>query len=130
MDLESPSVELVSDQMSQHGLCYNLGASLLMLFLLPLALLSLSMALVPAKQGDSTTLVYPFYSSVVLLAGFLFIAIWVYMGIKEMLGYFRYGVFSSCSFYSPQETLRVGSVVLCVLGGQLLFIGFYSFVYA
>jgi hypothetical protein len=87
--------------MSEYGLCYNLGASMLLVFLLPLALFSLSMALVTAEQGDSANLVYPFYSSVVLLAGFLFIAIFLYMGIKELVGYCRYGIFNPCSFYSP-----------------------------
>ena len=121
---------MVSDQMSQYGLCYNLGASMLMLCLLPLAFSSLSMALLPANQGDATNLVYPFYSSAALLGGFLCIAIFLYMGIKDLVGYFRYGVFNPSSFYSPSETLRVGSILLCLLGGQLLFIGIYSFLYA
>ena len=52
------------------------------------------------------------------------------MNVCNFFKYLRYGVFSSNDFYTPQDTLKVGSLMLCLLSGQLLFLGLLSFFYA
>lgn len=43
--------------------------------------------------------------------------------------YVRYGVCSSNDYYSSEGTLKVGSLLLTLFGGELLFAGLISFFY-
>ena len=71
----------------------------------------------------------PFYSSAALFTVFNFVVYGTIMTIKSCVRYLRFGVTSSNEYYSSEQTLKMGSLLLSVFGGELLFGGLISFFY-
>ena len=105
---------------------------LLLVGLLVLFVTTVSTAVMPASHKPALradTSYLPYYSCMLLSGTIVFLTIFLYSNVCNFFKYVRYGVFSANDFYTPQDTLKVGSLLLCLLGGQLLFVGLLSFFY-
>ena len=51
------------------------------------------------------------------------------IGIINCVRYVRYGVCNTSDYYTREDTLKVGSLLLSLFGGELLFAGLISFFY-
>ena len=52
-----------------------------------------------------------------------FVIVLAFMVIKNIVKYIRFGVSSQNDYYTSHDTLKVGSLLLTVLAGELLFSG-------
>jgi len=80
-------------------------------------------------QTADSVVYLPFYSSTPVFLGMTFGVVFLFMIFKNIVKYSRYGVFNSNDFYSTHDTLKVGSLFVSVLAGELLLIGMMSFFY-
>lgn len=71
----------------------------------------------------------PFYSSAAVFTVFNFLVYGSFIWIRNCVGYARFGVTSSSDYYTSEDTLKVGSLLLSLFGGELLFSGLISFFY-
>ena len=71
----------------------------------------------------------PFYSSAAFFAVFNFIVYGMFIAVGNCARYVRFGVSSSNDYYEPDQSLKVGSLLLSLFGGELLFAGLISFFY-
>ena len=55
-----------------------------------------------------------------------FAIVGAFMIIKNIVNYVRFGVGSQNDYYTPHDTLKVGSLLLTVIAGELLFGGLAS----
>lgn len=51
------------------------------------------------------------------------------IGIRDCIRRWRYGVTETSDYYTSEDTLKVGSLLLSLFGGELLFAGLISFFY-
>ena len=58
-----------------------------------------------------------------------FVVYGLFIAIFNCVRYVRFGVGSSNDYYAPDQTLKVGSLLLSLFGGELLFAGLISFFY-
>ena len=89
-----------------------------------------------AEKGESegatveSSLAYlPFYSSAAVFAVLNFLLYGTITGIQNCVRYVRFGVLTSNDYYTSDQTLKVGSLLLSLFGGELLFAGLISFFY-
>ena len=75
------------------------------------------------SNSEITVDYLPFYSSNGICAIFTFGIVAVFMVTKNIVKYIRFGVSGQNDYYTPQDTLKVGSLLLTVLAGELLFGG-------
>ena len=82
---------------------YSFGASFLLLILLTITFTNICKTMTSTqtntKQVEQISY-YPFYSNMAVSGAFLFSVIFTYMSVKDLIQYFRYGVFNPNSFYS------------------------------
>ena len=71
----------------------------------------------------------PFYSGAAVFTVFNFLVYGTFIGVRNCIRYVRYGVTSTSDFYTSEDTLKVGSLLLSLFGGELLFSGLISFFY-
>ena len=71
----------------------------------------------------------PFYSSAAVFTVLNFVVYGAFMAIRNCVRYVRFGVTSANDYYNSEQTLKVGSLLLSVFGGELLFAGLISFFY-
>ena len=86
-----------------------------------------------AKAGDieveNSRTYLPFYSSSAVFTVLNFIVYGAFIGIRNCVKYMRFGVTSSSDYYTSEDTLKVGSLLLTLFAGELLFTGLISFFY-
>mmetsp|Transcript_15918 Transcript_15918/g.21572 ORF Transcript_15918/g.21572 Transcript_15918/m.21572 type:complete len:92 (-) Transcript_15918:971-1246(-) len=85
-------------------------------------------------MGKSTSSILPitylpFYSSAAVFTVLNFIVYFTCIGIRNCVRHVRYGVTSASDYYTNEDTLKVGSLLLSLFGGELLFAGLISFFY-
>ena len=56
-----------------------------------------------------------------------FIVLLLIVLVQNCVKYIRYGVTSSNDYYTQENTLKIGSLLLTLFGGELLFAGLISF---
>ena len=71
----------------------------------------------------------PFYSSAAVFTVLNFAVYGTLIGIINCVRYVRYGVCNTSDYYTREDTLKVGSLLLSLFGGELLFAGLISFFY-
>ena len=71
----------------------------------------------------------PFYSSAAVFTVLNFLVYGTFIGIINCVRYARYGVCNSNDYYTQEDSLKVGSLLLTLFGGELLFAGLISFFY-
>ena len=52
-----------------------------------------------------------------------------FIGVRNCMRYCRYGVSSASDYYTSEDTLKVGSLLITLFGGELFFAGLISFFY-
>ena len=60
---------------------------------------------------------------------FNFFVYLICIGIRDCVRRWRYGVTGTSDYYTSEDTLKVGSLLLSLFGGELLFAGLISFFY-
>ena len=58
-----------------------------------------------------------------------FVVYGAFIAIRNCVRYARFGVLSTNDYYTPEQTLKVGGLLLSLFGGELLFAGLISFFY-
>ena len=102
--------------------------ALIAMLLSALTLTCISLTSIPALSSEVDNAerrveYLPFYSSNGIFAIITFGIIVTFMIIKNIVKYVRFGVSGQNDYYTPQDTLKVGSLLLTVLAGELLFCG-------
>ena len=58
-----------------------------------------------------------------------FVVYGAFILVRNCIRYMRYGVMSTSDYYTQEQTLKVGSLLLSLFGGEMLFAGLISFFY-
>lgn len=82
-----------------------------------------------STEVDQSTTYLPFYSSAAVFTVLNFVVYGSFIGIRNCVRYIRYGVTSASDYYTSEDTLKVGSLLITLFAGELLFSGLISFFY-
>lgn len=142
---DSLTIPHMSEQVSKKEACWSSFLALVVTLLLTIAMAFIGSTTAPklAVVKPETDLeklevfsYLPFYSIVPVFIIFAFCTVLVFMIAKNVVSYVRYGVLVQNDFYSTTyaawtsgETLKVGSLFLCLVAGEMLFIGAISSFY-
>ena len=58
-----------------------------------------------------------------------FVVYGLIVGIRNCVRYVRFGVTNPSEYYTQDQSLKVGGLLLSLFGGELLFAGLISFFY-
>lgn len=78
---------------------------------------------------DQSLTYLPFYSSAAVFTVLNFVVYGSFIGMRNCVRYMRYGVTSASDYYTSEDTLKVGSLLITLFAGELLFSGLISFFY-
>lgn len=81
------------------------------------------------QTSDYSQPFLPFYTSMVLISLFIFAATLICHFVSSLIRYFRFGVFGHNNFYNEHDMLKIGSVFLTLLSGQLFSLGLMAIFY-
>lgn len=71
----------------------------------------------------------PFYSSASLFIVLIFAMMTIFILIKNVVTYFKYGITGTNDYYTEHNTLKIGALLLSVFAGEALMIGLLSTFY-
>ena len=114
--------ESVYDKLYQFNMTF-IASILLAIILTCIAMTSVPLISLEVNHQARTVHYLPFYSSTSMFAILAFAIIGTFMIIKNIVNYVRFGVGSQNDYYTPHDTLKVGSLLLTVIAGELLFGG-------